>query len=110
MLQKSFDWVPSLYDNPRILDLDLVPRASAQTADMVRLLNFWKISFQDRVMHVTTWIEEIGSNLEETVWQFLSLDGHGLGPRGPIDLDSFSWASAHQAFGAGLLNSRKTPF
>ena len=68
MLQKSFDWVPSLYDNPRILDLDLVPRASAQTADMVRLLNFWKFLFQDIIF---------------------SLDGHGLGPRGPIDLDSF---------------------
>ena len=31
-----------------------------------------------------------GSNLEEIVWWLPSLHGHSLGPRGPIDLYSFS--------------------
>ena len=78
-----------------------------------RLLNFWKVSFQARVMSVWTWIEKIrpkGSNLKEIVWQLLSLHGRSSGPRGPIDLDSFSRASTYQALGAGLLNFWKISF
>ena len=109
--------VPSLNDHsldPRdAIVLDLVPRASAHQADEARLLNFWKISFQTRVMRVWTWIKEIrpeGSNLKEMVWKLPFLNGHSSGPWGPIDLDSFSRASAYQALGAGLLNFWKIAF
>ena len=109
--------VPSLNDHsldPRAaIVLDLVPRASAHQADEARLLNFWKISFQTRVMRVWTWIEEIrpeGSKLKEMVWKLPFLNGHSSGPWGPIDLDSFSRASAYQALGAGLLNFWKIAF
>ena len=109
--------VPSLNDHsldPRdAIVLDLVPRASAHQADEARLLNFWKISFQTRVMGVWTWIKEIrpeGSNLKEMVWRLPFLHGHSSSPWGPIDLDSFSRASAYQALGAGLLNFWKIAF
>ena len=109
--------VPSLNDHsldPRdAIVLDLVPRASAHQADEARLLNFWKISFQARVIRVWTWIEEIwpeGSNLKEMVWKLPFLNSHSSGPWGPIDLDSFSRASAYQALGAGLLNFWKIAF
>ena len=62
------------------------------------VMGFWKISFQARVVRVWTWIEEIrpeGSNLEEMVWQLPFLHGHSSGHWGPIDLDSFSRASAY---------------
>ena len=64
-------------------------------------------------MRIWTWIEEIrpeGSNLKEIVWRLPSLHGHSSGPRGPIDLDSFSRASAYQALGAGYLNFWKIAF
>ena len=110
--------VPSLNDHsldPRdAIVLDLVPRASAHQADEARLLNFWKISFQARVIHVWTWIEEIwpeGSNLEEIVWQLPSLRGHSSGPRGPIDLNfSFSMARPLPGLGDGHRNWPKSPF
>ena len=93
--------VPSLHNHsldPRAaIVLDLVPRASGHQADEARFLNFWKISFQARVTSIWTWIEEIrpeGSNLKENVWRLPSLHGHRSGRRGPIDLDSFSRASA----------------
>ena len=48
--------VPSLNNHsldPRaVIVLDLVPRASAQQSDEARLLNYWNISFQARVMAV----------------------------------------------------------
>ena len=93
--------------------LDLVPRASALQADEARLLDFWKISFQARVMSISAWIEEIwpeGSDLKEILWQLPSLHSHSSSHRGPIDLDSFSRASAYQALGAGLLNFWKIAF
>ena len=109
--------VPSLNDHNlcpgAAIVLGLVSRASAHQADEARLLNFWKISFQARVMRVWTWIEEIrpeGSNLKEMVWKLPFLNGHSSGPWGPIDLDSFSRASAYQALGAGLLNFWKIAF
>ena len=109
--------VPSLNNHsldPRAaIVLDLVPRASAHQADEAGLLNFWKISFQARVMRVWTWIEEIwpeGSNLKEMVWKLQFLNGHSSGPWGPIDLDSFSRASAYQGLGAELFNFWKIAF
>ena len=56
-------------------------------------------------MSIWAWIEEIcpeGSNLIVIGWWLPSLHGHSPSPRGPIDLDSFSRASAYKALGAGL--------
>ena len=109
--------IPSLNNHsldPRAaIVLDLVPRASSDQTDEARLLNFWEISFQARVVRVWTWIEEIqpeGSNLKVIVWRLPSLHGHSSGPRGPIDLDSFSSASAHQALNTAFLNFWKIAF